>query len=103
MYAIDVCYFLLALFVHAITINIVLTLIFNGIRQIRWRTLSPEGIRLRTQLRENGQLAKGHDMNDRSDRIAKAVRRFELIGKFHIGLGSIILLVYVIGTLVFTL
>ena len=103
MYAIDVCYFLLALFVHAITINIVFTLIFNGIRQIRWRTLSPDGVRLRTQLRENGQLAKGYDMIDRSNRITKAVRRFEMMGKLQIGLGSVVLLVYFIGTMVFIL
>jgi hypothetical protein len=100
MYAIDVCYFLLALFVHAITINVVFTLMFNGIRQVRWRTLCPDGIRFKTQLQENGRLAKGYDIHDRSERISKAVQRLEMMGKLQIGLGVVLLVVYAICALV---
>lgn len=100
LYAIDFCFFLLSLFFHAIAINVISTLLFNGFRQLQWRKLCPNGIRLKTNLRENGELAKGFEIQDRSDQIAKAVWHFELIGKMQIGLGVILFLTYMVFTLV---
>jgi hypothetical protein len=53
---------------------------------------------LRTQLCENGDLAKGFELNDRSGRIAEAIWRFELMGKIKLVLGVTLLLAYVITT-----
>ena len=100
LYAMEVCYFILALLLHAIAINVICTLIFHGIRQVQWRTLCPHGIKFKTQLRENGQLVKGYDIDGRVDRIISAIRRFELMGKMQIGLGVTLLVVYFVTTIV---
>jgi hypothetical protein len=98
LYAIDCCYFLLAVFFHAVAVNVICTLFFNGLRHIYWRKLCPNGIRLRTQLCENGDLAKGFELKDRLGRIAEAIWRFELMGKIKLVLGVTLFLAYVITT-----
>ncbi|KAG7342115.1 hypothetical protein IV203_007207 [Nitzschia inconspicua] len=98
LYAMDSCYFLLSFFFHALSINMICSLIFQGLRQLQWRQLCPTGIKLKTQLQEDGTLAKGYEVDDRSDRIAKAVRHFEFLGKFQIILGMVSFVLYVIMT-----
>jgi hypothetical protein len=92
LYAIRCCLFLLAVLYHAILINIICTLIFNGIRQVLWRKLCPVGIKLRTQLSEDGDLVKGSEKTDRTDRIRTAIMRFEMLGKLQIVLGILALM-----------
>ena len=101
LYAVDCCYFLLATFFHAVSINLICTLIFRGLRQLQWRRLCPNGIKLRTQLRENGDLAKGSELEDRSLRIANTVKRFEILGKAQILMGIFLFVPYAITTLLF--
>jgi hypothetical protein len=100
LYVVDCCYFLLAVFFHAVSINLISTLLFRGLRQVQWRRLCPNGIKLKTQLRENGDLAKGFELEDRSVRIANAVKHFEILGKAQIGMGTFLFVAYGITTLI---
>lgn len=102
-YVIDCCYFLLTLFMHAITINLISTILFDGLREVLWRQLNPTGIRLITNLRENGDLVKGYESIERSERIRQAIRRHELKGTIKLRLGIVILIVYVSSLLFFIL
>ena len=92
LYVIRCCLFLLVVLYHAILINIICTLLFNGIRQVLWRKLCPVGIKLRTQLSEDGDLVKGSEKTDRIERIRTAIMRFEMLGKLQIVLGILALL-----------
>lgn len=103
LYAIDFLYFLLAVFLHAIAINIICTLIFLGYREVIWRQLDPYGIRLLTNMSENGELVKGFEIEERSNRISRELRYYEMKGKIKLWLGVALLIVYAITTLVFSL
>lgn len=89
LYALSCFLFLFWFIYHAIVVNLICTLAFKGIRQISWRKLSPYGIRLRTRLLEDGNLAKGRDKTDREERISTAIKRFELLGWFQCALGGL--------------
>jgi hypothetical protein len=91
------CLFLLVFFYNALAVNLVCTLLFNGMRQLLWRRLCPTGIRLRTRLREDGNLAKGAEKLDRAERISLAIRRFELLGRLQIILGTLGLLTWIVS------
>lgn len=80
------------------TVNVVSTLLFNGVRNVAWRKLYPEGVLLKARMREDGSLATGNDHKDRLQRIAIAIRRFELAGILQISTGMILLLVWAFVT-----
>jgi hypothetical protein len=103
LYAIDCCYFLMAIFLHAITINLIFTLLFEGFRDSRWRELNPDGIRLRTNLRENGDLVEGFGIEERTKRIAQKVGWMDLKSKIELRMGVMLVVVYFISTLVLSL
>jgi hypothetical protein len=103
LYALGLCSFLLVALYHGIAVNLVCTVLFNGIRQVFWRNLCPDGIRFRTRLREDGTLAKGQEKHDRSERIALAIKRFELSGRLQIVLGSLGLLGWVSSVILLAL
>ena len=84
LYAIESCWFVLILLYHAISVNVVCTLVFNGIKQLKWRQLSPTGIGFRTRLNEQGDLMKGDNPRERSERVAAAIRRFEKLAILQI-------------------
>jgi hypothetical protein len=90
VYLVKCCILVLLALYHAILINLSCTLIFNGVKQLRWRSLKPDGIQLRTHVNARGDLVKGQDREDRSNRIAIAMRRFEIIGSLQVILGSIV-------------
>lgn len=87
-YLIQLCYFVLLSMYHAIMLNIFCTLIINGVRHLSWRKLCPNGIKLKTQLNEQGDIVKGANQQDRTERIMAAVKRFELVGWVQLGLGT---------------
>jgi hypothetical protein len=102
LYALSCCLFLLVFFYHAIVVNLVCTFLFKGIRQVLWRKLCPFGIRLRTRLHEDGNLAKGKEKSNRSERISLAIKRFELLGWLQITLGALSLIGWAISVLALT-
>jgi hypothetical protein len=87
---------MLALY-HAIMVNLCTTLAFNGVKHLRWRSLRPDGIRFRTQINEDGELVKGGDRDERSARIAVAMKRFELIGCVQIILASVFFVIWFVS------
>ena len=94
LYALDFLAFTLLTIFHAVAVNLVSSLLFNGLRSVAWRRLYPEGIRLKAMLNENGRLATGDDHEDRLQRISVAIRRFELAGKMQVASGIVLLLVW---------
>lgn len=98
LYAIDCCYFLLSAILHAIAMNMICTAIFQGLRHLHWRRLCPTGIKLKTQLQEDGSLAKGNEVIDRAEKIAKSIKCFELLGKLKLGVGIVLFLIWSITT-----
>jgi hypothetical protein len=98
LYALDFLAFILLTIFHAVAVNLVCTLLFNGLRSVAWRKLYPDGIRLKTMLRENGRLATGDDQEDRLQRITVAIGRFELAGKLQIASGIILFLVWLFAS-----
>jgi hypothetical protein len=94
LYALDFLFFVFLTIFHAVSLNLVSTLLFNGVRTVAWRKLCPEGVRLTATLRENGSLATGENHEDRFQRISIAIRRFELAGKLQIASGVVLLLVW---------
>ena len=91
-YVIRCCLFALVTLYHAIVINIICTLVFKGTRQVLWRRLCPDGIKLLTHMNEDGSIVKGDNQSDRSKRVAVAIRRFEMLGKLQLGCGIVVLL-----------
>jgi hypothetical protein len=92
-YVIKCCLLVLLALYHAIMVNLCSTLAFNGVKHLRWRSLRPDGITFRTQINEDGELVKGGDRDERSARIAIAMKRFELIGWVPDCVGNAILCV----------
>ena len=96
LYALDCFVFILWTVFHAVTMHIVSTLLFNGVRTLGWRRLHAEGIVLHTKMMEDGTLVNGNDQQERAERIARAIRRFELAGKLQIAVGLCVFLVWAI-------
>lgn len=101
LYVINICYFLVAFVLHAACINIVCTLLFQGTQRILWRELSPNGIKLKTQIKENGDLVKGGNIEERAEKTKKATQRYEFVGKVELVTAAILFFAYVIATSVF--
>lgn len=95
-YAIHVCIFIAFTIYHAIMINIGTSLLFNGILQVKWMSLKPDGIKFMTQVQRNGELVKGDDLEDRTDRIEKAMKRYVLAGYMQIGLSVAVCLFWIV-------
>jgi hypothetical protein len=96
-YVIKCCLLVLLALYHAIMVNLCSTLAFNGVKHLRWRSLRPDGITFRTQINEDGELVKGGDRDERSARIAIAMKRFELIGWVQIALATSFFVVWFIS------
>jgi hypothetical protein len=92
LYGIRLIFFVFLVLYNAFAVNLVSTLMLQGVRILGWRALCPEGIYFRTKLREDGSLSKGYDQQDRADRISIAIRRFELGGRIQIYAGCAIFL-----------
>jgi hypothetical protein len=97
LYIIKCCLLILLALYHAIMVNLCSTLAFNGVKHLRWRSLRPDGITFRTQINEDGELVKGGDRDERSARIAIAMKRFELIGWVQIALATSFFVVWFIS------
>ena len=76
---------------HALSINSIFTLLFQGIRQLFWRRLLPTGVLFTCLLNENGILPEGNDRTSRISLIDITVKRLELSGKIQIMAGCILL------------
>jgi hypothetical protein len=96
-YVIRCFLFVIVVLYHAVVINIFCSFVFKGTRQVMWRRLYPEGIKLRTYMTDNGDLVKGDDKLDRSRRVAVVIQRFETHGKLQLGLGIVVGLVWFIS------
>jgi hypothetical protein len=96
LYAIQFSYFLMATILHAIVINVVCTLLLNGIQRLYWRKLNPCGFIFKTTIREDGTLANGTELEERSQKVALTVQRFETVTKIQFGMGIAVLFAYVI-------
>jgi hypothetical protein len=101
VYIIKCCILILLALYHAIIINLSCTLAFNGVKHLRWRSLRPSGIQLRTHVNANGELAKGQDREDRSKRIAIAMRRFEMLGYLQLILSGAFFFMWIVTFFVF--
>jgi hypothetical protein len=86
IYAIQVCIFFALTVYHAIMINVGNSLLFNGIMHVRWKSLTQDGIKMMTHVNRDGKLVKGGDLQERTDRVNKAMQRFVLAGYIQIGL-----------------
>jgi hypothetical protein len=91
LYILDCCSFLLMAVYQFLAVRLICSMLFQGIRQVYWRNLCPDGVCLHTRLHENGDLARGHDRTDRSKRIVVAIGRFQLVGKLKIAIGIVAL------------
>jgi hypothetical protein len=86
----------MATILHAIVINVVCTLLLNGIQRLYWRKLNPCGFIFKTTIREDGTLANGTELEERSQKVALTVQRFETVTKIQFGMGIAVLFAYVI-------
>lgn len=100
IYAIQLCIFIVLAVYHAIMINVANTLMFNGILQVRWRSLCPDGIKMVTHINTNGELVRGGDLQDRTNRVDKAMKRFVLSGYIQIGLSGAVAIFWLITFLI---
>ena len=62
-----------------------------------WWRLRPAGIRFQTHVTENGRLIQGGDLEERTNRITRAMRQFERMGKIQCALSAIIFLVWFVS------
>ena len=96
-YVILWCIFILLALYYAVMWNMSCKLAFNGSKRLLWRRLQPDGIKLTTQVTEDGELVLGSDVSDRAERIAEAVRQYEMIGKLQIALGGLIFSIWLVS------
>ena len=101
LYILDCCTFLLVVVYQILAVNVICTMLFQGIRQVFWRKLCPTGIRFHTHIHENGDLAKGQDRADRSRLLSTAIQRFELVGKIKLTIGIVGCVFWTITLIIF--
>jgi hypothetical protein len=94
LFGLRLIFFVCLVLYHAAVVNLVSTLLFHGIRILRWRKLHPEGIYFRTKMREDGSLSEGYCQQDRADRISIAIRGFERAGRLQLFAGCVLSLVW---------
>jgi hypothetical protein len=85
---------------HAALLNLCASMAFCGVQRLRWRTLRPSGIELRTYLNASGELVKGGDPSDRLKRVAASMQRFEAIGKLQVAFSVGLLAVWLVSFIV---
>lgn len=98
LYGLRLVFFVFLALYHAIVVNLVSTLLFQGIRILRWRQLYPDGIYFRTNMREDGSLSEGYRRQDRADRASMVIRRFELAGRLQIYVACVVFLIWALLT-----
>ncbi|KAL3940804.1 MAG: hypothetical protein SGBAC_004720 [Bacillariaceae sp.] len=84
MYVLDCCSFVIVVVYQIFAVSLICTMLFQGIRQLFWRKLCPDGVRFHTQLCENGDLAFGDSKMDRFERMSVTIQRYERNGKFKL-------------------
>jgi hypothetical protein len=94
-YVIKICIFLALAVYHAIMINIMNKLIFDGLLQIRWKRFKPDGIKLITQINGEGQMVKGGDIQERAARVDRVMKRYVLAGYVQLVVGILVFTVWV--------
>jgi hypothetical protein len=94
-YVIKICIFLSLAVYHAIMINIMNRLLFDGLLQIRWKRFKPDGIKLITQINGEGQMMKGADIQERAARVDRVMKRYVLAGYIQLVLGILVFTVWV--------
>lgn len=100
LWIIDSCRFWSAVIFHFIALYGTCTLIYLGLRDIHWREISPDSIRLRTLLRENGELAKGHELRERIELISHEIEWFQRKARLQVIMGAIMISSYIIVVLI---
>jgi len=97
VYIIRCCLLVLLALYHAIMVNLFSTLALSSIKHLRWRSLQPDGIKFRTQMTPDGVLVKGASRDERAERVAVAMRRFELTGWVQLALAVAIFIFWFIS------
>ncbi len=82
--------------VHFIALYAICSLLYLGCRDFNWRKISPDCIGLRTHLLENGDLAKGRTLQERSNMISDEIQWFERKARLQILIGAFLLFSYVV-------
>jgi len=101
LYAFDCCSFVIVVVYQILAVSLICTLLFQGIRQLFWRKLCPDGVRFHTQLCENGEVAFGASQMDRFERMSVTIQRYERNGKFKLILGIFTLIWWAMSLVVF--
>jgi hypothetical protein len=97
VYLMGCCFWVLGAVYHMFMIGLGCSQILNGIKKVRWRSLRPDGIVLRTQMTEDGHLVKGKAADERISRIREAITGFERVGWFQIYFGGFELLAWFVS------
>ena len=100
LWLIKSCQFWFNVIVHFTALSVICSLIYNGCRDVHWRELSPDSIRLRTHLCENGTLAKGGKLEERIEGFSSEIRWFEKKAQLQKITGALLLSVYIVTVLV---
>jgi hypothetical protein len=101
VHVIKCCLFAILALYHALFLNCCAAMAFRGVQHLRWRSLRPHGIQLRTHMNADGEIVKGGDRADRSSRIAETMRRFETFGRVQVVLSVVLFVVWIISFFVF--
>ena len=96
LWIIHSCRFWATAIVHFMALYAICSLIYLGCRDFNWRKISPDCIGLRTHLLENGDLAKGGQLRERSKMISDEIQWFERKARLQILIGAFILLSYIV-------
>ena len=100
LWIIESCQFWSAVIFHFIALYAICSLIYLGCRDVHWREISPDSIRLRTRLRENGELAKGNELQERLEQISTEIQWFERKARLQVFMGGLLLPAYITTVLV---
>lgn len=83
--------------VHFMALYAICSLLYLGCRDFHWRKISPDCIGLRTHLLENGVLAKGGKLQERSKMISDEIQWFERKARLQLLVGVFLLLSYTVA------
>ena len=93
-YVILCCIYVLVAVYYAFMCSVSCALAFEGVKCLVWRRLRPAGIRFQTHVNEDGHLVQGGNTEERTERIARAMKRFERKGRMQLALSAIVLLTW---------
>jgi hypothetical protein len=97
VYCVQVCIFLAISVYHAIVINLINRLLFNGILQIQWKKLKPDGILLITSIDGDGHLMKGEDQEERAEFVHRVMKQYVRTGYVQVALGVTVFLFWIVS------